>query len=383
MRDRVAIATAATTGFIARNTPRSAGSYAVEACIAALRDVGLTAADVDGICGTSPEASYIQSALGIPQVTWYANPSIPFLNQLAAASSAVHAGLCDTVLLYHAAYRLPWNTSSAIKDPFRRPAALVDPRAVPAVESVAGSVGYAAWGTRYLHEHGLGREDLGLVAINGRTHAARNPAAAMQDPITMDDYLGTRMVRWPLCLLDMDIAVDGGDAFVVTTRERAADLPHRPVLINALSLGMTAKNVEDQSVDLRSHGQQVVVEALKAKGDFWIEDVDVYFPYDGFTPIMLNWIENAGWCGPGEAGDFLREHWRTDEASVLVRGRIPLNPHGGSLSEGATQGSGHLREAVHQLQGRAEGRQVEGARRAIVTAGGYFFNAQGVTLRTE
>ena len=104
----------------------------------------------------------------------------------------------------------------------------------------------------------------------------------------------------------------------------------------------------------------MVVETLKAKGDFWIDDVDVYFPYDGFTPITLNWIENAGWCGPGEAGAFIQQHWDHGAGRILINGRIPVNPHGGALSEGATQGSGHLREAVHQLQGRADSRQVRG-----------------------
>ena len=383
MKDQVAIASATTTGFSAKNTERSQGSYAVEACVAALRDAGLTAADVDGLCGSVPQAPWVQAALGIPEVTWFANPVIPFVNQLAAAVSAVHSGLCDTVLAYHAAYRLAWNTASALKDPFRRGLALAASRGGPAPETISGSVGYTAWASRYMHEYGIKREHFGYVAINDRTNAGRNPAAAMREPITMDDYLAARMIRWPLCLLDMDVPVDGADAFIITTAERAKDLPHTPVLVNALSLGMTDKNDEDQAPSLRHHGQQIVVAALKAKGDFWIDDCDVYFPYDGFTPITLNWFENAGWCGPGEAGSFLEKHWDAKGQRILINGRIPVNPHGGALSEGGTQGSGHIREAVHQLQGRAGARQVPGAKRAIITAGGFFFNAQGVTLRTE
>ena len=199
--------------------------------------------------------------------------------------------------------------------------------------------------------------------------------------MTMDDYLSARMIRWPLCLYDMDVPVDGADAFIVTTAERARDLPLPPVLIQAVALGMAGKNDEEQTVDLDHHGQQVTVQALKAKSDFWIDDCDVYFPYDGFTIITLNWIENAGWCGRGEAGQFLQQHWDADQQRVLIDGRIPVNPHGGALSEGATQGSGHLREAIHQLQGVAAGRQVVDAQRAIVTTGGFFFNAQGVTLQ--
>ena len=211
-----------------------------------------------------------------------------------------------------------------------------------------------------------------------------NPGAAMRTPLTMDDYLAARMIREPLCLYDMDIAVDGGDAFIITTAERAADLSLPPVLVNGVVLGMTDKNDEDQARSLRHHGQQVTVEALKAKSDFWIDDIDVLLAYDGFSVIALNWLENLGFCDPGEAGAFIEDNWVANDdgtGRLMIKGRMPLNPHGGSLSEGGTQGSGHLREAVHQLQGLAGDRQVPGAERALVAIGGFFFNAEGVTLR--
>lgn len=383
LRDTVAFAAAATTGFVAENTGRSQASLAAEACIKVLRECGLEATDVDGICGTAPSAPAVQSMLGIPEVTWFANPAMPFVNHVAAAVSAVSAGLCETVLAYHTPYRLPWNTGSAWKDPFRRTGSGGPLPLNGVVDSVSASVGYTAWASRYIHEYDVPREHLGMVAVNDRSSAARNPAAAMREPLTIEDYLAARMVRWPLCLLDMDIAVDGADAFIITTTERARDLPHAPVLVDAVALGMTGRNDEDQITDLDHHGQQVTVAALKAKSDFWIDDCDVYLPYDGFSIITLNWIENAGWCGRGEAGDFLAQHWDAEQQRVLINGRVPINPHGGSLSEGGTQGSGHLREAVHQLQGLAGDRQVQDARRAIVTAGGFFFNAQGVTLHRD
>jgi acetyl-CoA acetyltransferase len=385
MKDQVAFAGAATTGFTAHNTDHSQAWYAAHACIDVLRQCGLEAADVDGLCGSSPGAPAVQSMLGIPEITWFANPAIPFVNQVAAAASAVHAGLCDVVLAYHAAYRLPWNTLSSLRDPLRRGAMMGfgGGGAGPAPESVAGAVGYTAWASRYIHEYGLPREQLGLIALSDRANAATNPAAAMREPLTMDDYLSARMIRWPLCLLDMDVPVDGGDAFVITTAERARDLALPPVLINALALGTVAKNDEDQTESLRHHGQQVVVEALRAKGDFWIDDCQLYFPYDGFSIITLNWFENAGWCEPGEGGAFLAQHFDRSAGRIVIDGRIPVNTHGGALSEGGTQGSGHIREAVNQLQGRAGDRQVPGATRAIVTAGGFFFNAQGLTLRVD
>jgi acetyl-CoA acetyltransferase len=383
MKDRVAIAAAATTGFQPRNTGRTQASYVAEACKAVLAQCGLTPGDIDGLCGSLPAAPVVQSMLGIPEVTWFANPIIPFGNHLAAAASAVHSGLCDVVLAYHGAYRMAWNTASALKDPFRRGATFASAGPSP-LESVAGSVGYTAWASRYIHEFGVPREHLGYVAINDRTNAMSNPAAAMRDPLTMEDYLSARMIRTPLCLYDMDVAVDGADAFIITTAERARDMPLPAVLVNAIVLGMTDKNDEDQSPGLRHHGQQVTVEALKAKSDFWIDDIDVFLPYDGFSIITLNWFENVGWCGPGEAGSFIEDSWVPNDdgtGRILIKGRVPVNSHGGSLSEGGTQGTGHLREAVHQLQGLAGDRQVEGAERALVNIGGFFFNAEGVTLR--
>jgi acetyl-CoA acetyltransferase len=383
MKDLVAVAAAATTGFEARNTGRSQASFVADACMDVLRACGLSAADVDGLCGSTPPAPFVQQMLGIPDVSWFATPVIPFGNHLAAAASAVHSGLCDMVLAYHGSYRLPWNTGSASKDPFRRGVGVgggeVGPPGPP--ESIFGSAGYTAWASRYMYEFGVPKEHFGYVAINDRTNAARNPGAAMRTPITMDDYLSARMVRWPLCLLDMDVAVDGADAFVITTAERARDMPLPPVLIHALSLGMIDANEEDQTPSLRRHGQHPTIAALRAKSDFWIDDIDVYFPYDGFTVITLNWFENMGFCGPGEAGAFISDNWDRDTNRILLGGRVPVNPHGGALSEGATQGSGHVREAVHQLQGLAGERQVDGADRALLTLGGFFFNSQGIALR--
>lgn len=378
MKNEVAIAGAATTGFVNRNCGRSQASLAAQACTEVIRACGLTAADIDGVCGMAPSPQELQSMLGIPEITWFDNPPMPVVNAFANAAAAVHAGLCQTALVYHTPYRLPWNTASSLHDPFRAVGLSTTPG--PGPETIFGAVGYTAWASRYIHEYAVKREYFGYVAISDRSNATRNPAAAMKTPMTMDDYLSARMIRWPLCLLDMDVPVDGGDAFIVTTTERARDLALPPVLINAVTLGMIDKNQEDQTPSLRHHGQHVVVGALRAKSDFWIDGTDIYFPYDGFTPITLNWFENTGWCGPGEAGPFIESNWDSAGNRIVINGRVPVNPHGGALSEGGTQASGHIREAVHQLQGLADERQVEGARTALITAGGFFFNAQGLTL---
>ncbi|HEY3003405.1 MAG TPA: thiolase family protein, partial [Kribbellaceae bacterium] len=249
--------------------------------------------------------------------------------------------------------------------------------------SLSGSTGYAAWAARYLADFGRGREDFALVAINGRRNAADNPEAVLREPLTLADYLGARMVREPLCVLDMDLPVDGADAFVLTTTARARDLPGTAVLVHALSMGMTAHPEEHLVSDLQHTGQAVAARTLRERSELWIDDIDVYLPYDGFTVITLRCFESYGFCADGEAGDYLAEQWNDVQNRVLLKGRVPVNPHGGSLSEGGSQGAGHLREAVRQLRGDAGQRQVPDARVAMLTPGGFFFNAQGLVLRAD
>lgn len=392
--DRVAIVGVGVAPY-ARNAPGATyGSLAIRASIAAIRDAGLTAADIDGVCGSTVNAQYLQPALGFGPLTWFANPSVPIGNQLVAAMNAIHAGACDTVLVCHAVLRRPTLSRSAGADPLRHRAALGlrldDPRAFLGSGHVEGepwglfgAAGYAAWAGRYVHDHHLPREQLGLIAVNGRTNAAGNDNAVYRDPLTIDDYLTGRMVREPLCLYDMDVAVDGADAFVLTTVERARDLDVEPVLVHAASLGQAPEWSEAGTVDLEHTGQAVVMDALWAKADLGLADVDVFLPYDGFSIIALKWFESVGYCGPGEAGAFLASHWDDGRQRIDIDGRVLVNPHGGSLSEGATQGSGHVREAVRQLRGEAGPRQRDRPRVALVTTGGFFFNAQGLVLRTD
>jgi acetyl-CoA acetyltransferase len=383
IKDQVAIVGIGSTGFSRDSGARSELSLATEAAVAAIHDAGLTAADIDGVCGTSIPAHRMVATLGLPGVVWYGNASLPVTFGIIDAMNAIHAGLCRAVLVYHSMYRTPFWSRAAANDPFRRDVGMarllssgrVDP------ETMGGAVGYAAWASRYLAEHGPSKVPFGLVAVNDRTNARDNPLAVRRDPITLDDYHAARMVREPLCLLDMDIPVDGGDAFVLTSAERAADLPHTPVLIHAACAGICASPDEDQIPGLDHHGQHVVIDFLKARSDLWIDDIDLYYPYDGFTMITVSWFENTGWCGPGEAEDFLVANWSADESRILIDGRIPVNTHGGALSEGGTQGSGHFREAVVQLRGDAGARQVPWAKSALLTPGGFFFNAQGAVLR--
>jgi acetyl-CoA acetyltransferase len=381
VKDQVAIVGVGSTGF-SRAGGRSALALALDAATRAIRDAGLRAADVDGVVAVAepgaPSPQMLASSLGLDTVTHWTRPSPVVLFAIVDAVNAIFAGCADTVLVVSSILRMPRAPRSAPDDPFRRRLAPAAPR-VP--EDIGLAPAYAAWASRYLHEHAATREAWGRIAVNGRSNALRNPLAALRTPITLEDYEAARMVRDPLSVLDMDLPVDGADAFVLASAERAKAMPHPPVLVHATATGMVGESTEDQLASLARHGQHVVVERLRKKSDFWLDDVDVYYPYDGFTVIATAWIESTGWCKPGEAGRFLREHWVEAESRVLIDGRVPINTHGGSLSEGGTRGTGHLREAVLQLRGEAGERQVEGARTALVTPGGFFFNSQGALLR--
>ncbi len=382
IKDQVAIVGVGTTGF-SRSNGVSSLSLALQAATAAIHDAGLTAADIDGIVATSepgaPGPQQIASALGTPSITHFTKPTPVVMFSLIDAMNAIFSGSCDTVLVVFPMMRLPWASRSAANDPFRKRI----PSGVQTVpETIAMATGYTAWASRYLHETGSSRDVFARISLNGRANAVSNPLAVLRTPLTLDDYYAARMIREPFCMLDMDIPVDGAEAFVLTTVERARTMPHPPVLIHAASVGMIDRNDEDQLPSLARHGQHVVVEALKAKSDIWLDDIDLFYPYDGFTVITVGWFENCGWCKFGEAERFLAEHTVDDAGRVVINGKVPVNTHGGSLSEGATRGTGHVREAVVQLRGAAGDRQVPGARTALVTPGGFFFNSQGLILRT-
>ena len=384
-KDQVAIVGVGLARYSRDNTGRTLTGLALEACRSAIADAGLEAPDIDGICGSSVPFWDVQSSLGIPETTWGANPRVPFAFQIIDAMNAVYSGACTTAVAYHSTIRPPGSMEATV-DPLRLRAIEAGEHApAPEVGSMAhGGVGYAAWAGRYLHQFNAGRDTLGLIAINNRTNAAQNPNAVLRQPLTMDDYLGVRMIRDPLCLYDLDVFVDAADALVITTTERARDLPQVPVLIHAATTGRAELNREDQMDGLHTNGQAVAARQLWDKSELMLEDMEVLYAYDGFSIINLLWLESLGYCGPGEAKDLLPASWRAEQNRLVLPPRgVLVNPHGGSLSEGGTQGSGAARDAVIQLRGQAGARQVYGVKTALLAIGGVLWNPGLIVLRTS
>jgi acetyl-CoA acetyltransferase len=220
--------------------------------------------------------------------------------------------------------------------------------------------------SHHFARYGTTRETLGWIALNQRANAALNPNAIYRDPMTMDDYLSARLITTPFGLYDCDVPADASVAVVVSSLDEARNLRHRPVRVEAVGTQITERVAWEQSTLTHEPHSLGPAAHLWSRTTLRPADVDVACLYDGFTFNCLSWLESLGFCGIGEARDFL------DGGRNIARdgGIVALNPHGGQLSAGRTHGMGLVHEAVVQLRGDAGPRQVTGARVAVVSSGG-------------
>ena len=395
LRNQLAVVGLGSTAY-GRDLGRSHLSLGLEAAVNAIRDAGLDKNAIDGICGSgmTPLAMNgagflsLQGALGIERVTWGLNSWLG--SAFVHAAAAVHAGLCDSVLVVQTYLREPGMSRSAAADPFRV--------AVQKFADVGGDIGgrdlakrwihsgepYAAWMRRYMHDFGADKSAFGLMAVNNRSHGARNPAAVMKEPITLEDYHASRMIWEPMQIFDMDVPVDCAEAHVITTVERARDLAHKPVLIHAMTLGGTrCGEYYENTLGWTENSHWVAMKALWERSDIGRDGIDLFFPYDGYTIDAIAVTEAAGYCKPGEAGAMLRESW-DDHAQILrLNGRTLVTTNGGGLAQGRAGGSNLYTEAVRQLRGTESARQVAGARHALVGIGSFFHDPSAVLFTTD
>jgi acetyl-CoA acetyltransferase/uncharacterized OB-fold protein len=348
-------------------------SLTVDACLAAVADAGLALADIDGLSTYPGAVGAGMSEGGVVAVeealrlhpTWInGGGDLPGPGgAVIAAMLAVASGLCRHVLCF----RTVWESSYAalgLKGPAsRRVGGFMQWRAPFGAMSPANWIALNA--NQYFHRYGATREMLGYIALNGRANAARNPAAIYRHPMTMDDYMSARPITTPFGLFDCDVPCDGSTAVIVSDASVAGDLPKPAVLVEAVGTQVTERISWDQGTI--THEPQVLGQAahLWTRTSLRPPDVDVALVYDGFTFNAISWLEALGFCGFGEAQDWLDEGRR-----IALDGDLPVNPHGGQLSEGRTHGFGFIFEGVTQLRHDAGDRQVAGARTAVVATGG-------------
>jgi acetyl-CoA acetyltransferase len=202
--------------------------------------------------------------------------------------------------------------------------------------------------------------------VNARRWSALNPRALLREPLSMDDYLGSRMIAEPLRLLDCDYPVNGACATIFTSAERARDLRQLPVLVDSMAYGTGPEVDWVFSGDFLYGGTIPCAKRLWERSSYGPADIDVAQIYDGFTTVALQWIEALGFCGIGEFGD-----WIGDGSRIGPGGDLPMNTSGGQLAEGRLHALGFLNEAVLQLRGQAGVRQVPDARVSVVASGLY------------
>jgi acetyl-CoA acetyltransferase len=223
----------------------------------------------------------------------------------------------------------------------------------------------ACYAKRHMHDYGTTRQQLGAIAINGRNFAALNPNGIYTEPMTMDDYLGIRMISEPFGLYDCDVPCDGSTAVVVSHRDYAPDAPNAVARVDAIGTALRGRPSWDQFDDLTTMAMRDAAASMWARTDLSPADVDIAQLYDGFSWLTIAWLEALGFCARGEGGPFVE-----GGARIGLGGELPLNTWGGQLSSGRLHGFGFLYEAVLQLRGMAQPRQVEGAEVAVVAAGG-------------
>lgn len=349
-------------------------SLTVQACEAAIADAGLRLADIDGL-STYPGAinvggfgeggvTALEAALGI-RPTWHNGAMETFGpgGSVIAAMLAVAGGLARHVLCFRTLWEATHNElmkQGKITPSMGRTAGWTFPfGATSAAHTLAMNA------QRHFHRYGTTKETLGWIALNQRANAELNPTAVYRTPMTMDDYLGARPITTPFGLYDCDVPCDGAIAVIVSAVDAARDLAKPPVLVEAVGTQIIERIDWDQST--LTHEPQVLGQAAHVwtRTSLRPTDVDVAELYDGFTMNCLSWIEALGFCGIGEAKDFL------DGGKNIGRdGLLPLNTHGGQLSHGRTHGMGLLHEAISQLRGEAGDRQVADARVGVVSSGG-------------
>ena len=356
-----------------KNSGRSELQLAAECVKAAIADAGLEPSDIDGLTSftldTSDEVE-VARAVGIPQLTFYSQ--IPHGGGAAVgivhqAAMAVATGAAKYVVGYRALNGRSGQrysegvsgdivTSDLIHWGYYMPFGLLTPASWVAMFTQC-----------YMHDTGCKSTDLAEVAISTRKHALNNPAAWFHGrELTLEEHQGSKLICDPLHLYDCCMETDGGCAFVVTTPERARDLAKPAAVIRGIAQG-SCDDQESMTSFYRANiaalpEMELVAKQVYEMSGLGPDDVDAAVIYDAFSSIVLFQLESFGFCGPGEAKDFVKG------GNLGVGGRLPTNTHGGQLSEAYVHGINGVNEGVRLVRGDSCN-QPEKNDHVLVTAG--------------
>ncbi len=352
-----------------------------EAVLAALADAGVSLRELDGVINLDPYvtpnsmfATTLAEYLGVqPRFlsTVDVGGTVSGMTMLQQAVWAIEAGHCEIAVCAYGENSLTGRVQGTQglhmqnllggeewEEPFGCQGIVIP---------------YALLAQRYFDRYGAGPADLGAVAVTTRAHALLNDNAQMNKPMSMADHAAARPISSPLGLLDCSLVSDGGGAVVLASHDRARSLGARSVAIRAMAMRATHNSVA-LLPDIEQLGMAPAAQDAFAAAGFGPEAIDVAELHDAFTISVLITLEALGICGPGEGGAYYRS------GAPALGGRMPVNTHGGLLSQAHIGGMLHITEAVRQLRGEAGARQVAGARRAAVSGNGGVFSVCGVML---
>lgn len=349
---------------------RSVMSLATEACRSAVEDAGLKLSDVDGIVSfsfnnDSVSSQGVATSLALPRPRYLSDVSLggqapSFLVMQAAA--AIETGMARNVLVFRAL-----NGRSG-----QRVGSTRAPGLAPSFRYPYGFTAYpqfiAMWARRFLIETGGDESDLGAVAVAQRLWAIDNERAIRRKPLSIEEYLESPMIADPFRGADCTTEADGACAVLVTSRERAADMRHDPVVIEGAAYGTGKRSGLDAGdallwPDMTRNYTHEIADELWGSAGMKPQDVDMAQLYDCFSSSVLLAMEGLGLADRGEAADLIRS------GATSPGGRLPINTNGGLLAEGYLHGMNTVAEAIQQLQGRSGSRTVEGAETCVVTSG--------------
>lgn len=352
---------------ISRRSGVSPLQLALAASRSAIQDAGLDVSDIDGVlCYHMADSAPVNSVaehLGLPPEIWtneVYGGGTQSASILGDAAMLIHSGTATNVLVFRA---LNGRSGKRMGQTSIRVAGGETQFTIPF--GMAGPVNlFALAATRWMHDSGATEEDLASVVCQSRQLAASNPRALVRAPITWDEYLASPLVSTPLRRADCCQETDAGAALIVSRVDIADSVrPNSPRIATVVRGGGVGSSSMDKADDLSAIFSRFVARKLWKLSGLRPVDVDVAMLYDAYSPIVLQQLEDLGFCGVGESGELVRS------GSTLPSGALPVNPHGGLLSEGYVHGLNNVLEAVRQLRGTASS-QVESPHVALCTGFG-------------
>ena len=348
---------------------RSLSSLANEAGMKAIADAGLEPKDIDGISvyPLVPSSNarnipgydivdyqHMMHILPLENVRWYCNSlGVMAVTSVIEAANALGSGAVNYVMVYRALHH-PAGERYNQSRPGPAPDSCQWGR--PYGQGAAGGQHQALNYHRYLEKYGAKREEMATYILNANRNAQLNEYAVWNGrTITYEDYVNARMITWPMCLFDNDMPVDEAGAVVMTTEDRAKDTPHPGGYIAGyatIPYNLTRPNLV-QTLEEQYEAGYLTAKNLYESAGMKPEDVDLIHVYDGWSPMVWPWLEAFGFCGQGEAHEWIQG------GRIALEGSNPLNTSGGNMGEGRLHGWAHIRETAQQMMGTAGPRQLK------------------------